>query len=529
MSGDAKERGGMRQIQLRVAQATRDHIRAILLLTLTCLGLGLRLYRLDQEIILYDEAFTWRLTRCILSDLIRRASTDVHPPLHYIAEKYWIAVFGDSLYAMRSLSALFGTLSIPLAYFAFGSTAGYFRMGNLTRSEQAGALIAAAFMAINISDVTAGRTARMYGLGIVLALASSAVLFQALSAGRWQNLLWFIYGVSVALFLYTHNFALYSVAAQVIVVTAFAAVGSATRDTRRNMYAMYLALTGAFIVYLPWIGVLVQQTRDVTSGYWIPPLSDTTLTLVIYDWIAGMPTLGSAYFAQHASEFSIACVGTVGVLIIYLLLQTRSRLALYYFLQAAVPWLLCIVTSALLQRSLLLARCFLFAHAFAGGTLGAIFAKGSRWPRFLIVALLAACALTTVSHIALYRNSEATNAISTLQFILSANGDPPLTIVVETPYELLRWDYYIHSISTAPARLLCDPSRRRIITHLSALNESEILQDLRAIDLPSRVWKVGADPAFASTGLPGFTRIELRAFVEPQSGQPIYVALYGRQ
>jgi hypothetical protein len=54
-----------------------------LLLLLTLLGLGLRLYRLDAQSLWYDEGFSVYLARMGLGEITARTAADNQPPLYY--------------------------------------------------------------------------------------------------------------------------------------------------------------------------------------------------------------------------------------------------------------------------------------------------------------------------------------------------------------------------------------------------------------------------------------------------------------
>lgn len=78
-----------------------------------------------------DDGVSLELTRVdtpTLIDGLRRMELDVHPPLHFLALKYWIAIMGDSLLALR-LSNIFadmlmGALLIRLAGTLFNRRVG---------------------------------------------------------------------------------------------------------------------------------------------------------------------------------------------------------------------------------------------------------------------------------------------------------------------------------------------------------------------------------------------------------------------
>lgn len=90
-----------------------------LVLTLTVLGGVLRFATLNVSSIELDESATIILVHRgfgeMLSHLARSEST---PPLYYILVWAWTKVFGTSVVGFRSLSALIGTITIPVMYVA---------------------------------------------------------------------------------------------------------------------------------------------------------------------------------------------------------------------------------------------------------------------------------------------------------------------------------------------------------------------------------------------------------------------------
>ena len=93
------------------------HLTALVALIL--LGAGLRFATLDLQSYWYDEAVTVGLVRMdlpgMLSAIYRHEST---PPLYYVLAWGWCKLFGSGEVGLRSLSALFGTASIPVFYAA---------------------------------------------------------------------------------------------------------------------------------------------------------------------------------------------------------------------------------------------------------------------------------------------------------------------------------------------------------------------------------------------------------------------------
>ena len=85
-----------------------------LLVLVTLLALGLRLYRLDAQSLWYDEGFSVYLGRMDLAQITERTAADIQPPLYYYLLHGWIGFLGDGEMALRGLSLLFGVLTVPL-------------------------------------------------------------------------------------------------------------------------------------------------------------------------------------------------------------------------------------------------------------------------------------------------------------------------------------------------------------------------------------------------------------------------------
>jgi outer membrane biosynthesis protein TonB len=88
---------------------------------------------------------------------------DQHPPLYYALLHGWMRLVGDSEFAVRTLSALFGTLTVPVIY----------RLARRIAGKTAG-LLAALILAVSPFHVRFAQEARMYTL---LALEAALALY----------------------------------------------------------------------------------------------------------------------------------------------------------------------------------------------------------------------------------------------------------------------------------------------------------------------------------------------------------------
>ena len=138
-----------------------------LLLFVIAFGFALRVHRIDEKGLWLDEAFSVWMAQNTLPELMGwLVRIDQHPPLYYVLLHFWLW-FGDSAAHVRMLSALFGTLAIPVIFLVgrrlFGNGVG---------------LIAAFILAISPFHVRFAQEARMYTLlSLNASLATLALVY----------------------------------------------------------------------------------------------------------------------------------------------------------------------------------------------------------------------------------------------------------------------------------------------------------------------------------------------------------------
>src|SRR5436189_4264800 len=88
-----------------------------LLAGITLAGALLRFTTLDVQSYWLDEVATVNILHHGFGDMLSAVSSgESTPPLYYIVAWVWAKVFGTGEFDLRSLSALLGTATIPLAY-----------------------------------------------------------------------------------------------------------------------------------------------------------------------------------------------------------------------------------------------------------------------------------------------------------------------------------------------------------------------------------------------------------------------------
>lgn len=167
------------------------------LAAITALGLCLRLYGRDTLPYWWDELLAVWMSQADLPVILRSLFTpaapasDFTPPLFYLLLHGWRALFGDAEGALRLMTALLSTLSIPLAAL----------LGRRLFSQRVG-LTAALLLCISPPAIFYAQQIRCYALLGTLALAAALCALRAQETGRARDAV--LLAATGTLFLYTH-------------------------------------------------------------------------------------------------------------------------------------------------------------------------------------------------------------------------------------------------------------------------------------------------------------------------------------
>jgi mannosyltransferase len=204
-----------------------------------------------------DEGLSWGISSHHFFSIPTVLRQDGSPPLYYLMLHVWMKFFGTSEQATHVLSLIPALATIPVGYWAgrslFGVRAGWF---------------AAVLFAFNTYLTTYAQETRMYSWMVLFSLLGSAFFIHAFVFRRRRYLIGF--GLSVAAMLYTHNWALFFVAAS---LTALAVLlYQAQGDERRALLKDgLLSFGGALILFLPWLPNFIFQARHTGAPWSTPP------------------------------------------------------------------------------------------------------------------------------------------------------------------------------------------------------------------------------------------------------------------
>lgn len=230
-------------------------------LFLTAYGFYLRFYGLADQSLWFDELFSTihSSNASSLSELVNGIKGDVHPPGYQVLLYYWIRIFGDSDFAVRSLSAIFNILSISAV-----SALYYYKIKKdklISLSLAAG--LAACSILLWYSQETRSYCimASLGALGILLTiiydkeekknLSPIAIsLFLILLLGAWTHYLGLLWSGS-------------------IIITSL--VYNVFQKDRRKIIFWLLAGSFILISYIPWILYSIAESTKLKPMGHIPP------------------------------------------------------------------------------------------------------------------------------------------------------------------------------------------------------------------------------------------------------------------
>lgn len=214
---------------------------------LTALAAAIRFPTLGLQSYRHDEAVTaGRVLVASLPDTMHRVWTsESTPPLYYVLAWLWSHLFGVHEFGLRSLSALFGTATVPVSYLA-----GRELIGRRT------GLAVAAIVAVNPLLVWYSQDARAYALLVLFCTAALVFFLRARRSGSSRDLTW--WAAFSALALATHYFAFFPLAIEAVWLLV----------TARRRRRVLLALAGVAAAGVALAPIALHQAQS-SNNDWI--------------------------------------------------------------------------------------------------------------------------------------------------------------------------------------------------------------------------------------------------------------------
>lgn len=391
-----------------------------LVAAITVIGLALRLPSLGDSLF-GDELSAFYIVAGHglgqMMHLLNGHSTELNPPLFFILAWGSQKIFGLSVVALKLVSLLTGTATIPLVYLLGRRTAG------VTTGLVAAALTAGCPFLIYYST-----EARPYALMVFLILVATLALLRALSSDGWGW--WALYALAACTAAYTHF-------TSVFVLVALFAWAIVTQHAARRR--LVLATGAAVILYLPELPVLhrISQSPGTALYAILDPLTAAHFRIDLGHWAIGHPYLplgevpGTAAVVLIGLGIAVGLVGTAmklaaqrprwsaaGVLVVALAVAAPAGAALYTLLRQSVWGARNVISSWPA-----LAVCAAALVAF----------PGAMWRRAAAVLLVSGFALGGISMLsASHHRPDYADAVAYVNS-LDPRGGPIVELVAPTP------------------------------------------------------------------------------------------------
>jgi len=358
-------------------QTRRSKLTLLLLVILLLASFGLRVYRLGDKSVWWDEGLAAWAARQSLADIARWTAADVHPPLYFWMLHFWRRASGDSEFGLRLLSAAIGVLTAAATY----------RLGQKAGGPKVG-LLAALLIGISRFDIWWSQEMRMYALAALLAALSLWAAIRFWDQSRLTD------GALYALFTAAGLYTLY-LFASVLVVANLVWLWVFWRAKRRTREAVRWGAgqVAALLLFAPWLAYALGRIPTWSSAspvtlsvflriYWTVLTTGIPVSVERYAWLT-VPLLVvflaglAALFWRGWRDWRVSRDGALfllGVLlpagVVYVVSLPRETF--FYSPQLAPRYLL------------IFAPAFYILLAWGLSLLG----EGRRWPLGMILAAI---------------------------------------------------------------------------------------------------------------------------------------------
>ncbi len=228
---------GLPVLSLNNLSLMDQRFKLILMIFLTLVAYGLRIYHLDFQSLWRDEVDSIRFGLRDLPALLANFKTPgENGPLYYLALHFWVNMTGTSAFAARFFSLLFGVILVPMLY-----VLGCRLLGT------AGGVIAAILTALSPFYIWYAQEARMYSLLALTTTLSVNLYLRAVQENRLA--LWAGWFLTTTLSLYVHFVAVLLISVQLALLPW---VWRRHRPVFRRCLAMMTLLILPYIPLAVW-------------------------------------------------------------------------------------------------------------------------------------------------------------------------------------------------------------------------------------------------------------------------------------
>ena len=246
-----------------------------------------------------DEAFSIRLAKQSITEMLVSTAGDVHPPLYYILLIFANRLFGDHGWVYHFVSIIpFVVLVI------FTLTVIWKRFGG------AASVIFLTFIGISNAAVVYNVEARMYSLASMSVLFSFYGLYMILNEEKGGELLFVIASLGAS---YTHYYAMMSVAIFYLVLLFWSIIG---RFEKKKLLICYVCTV---LGYIPWLIQMITTFKRTSEGFWM-------------GGFPGIKDCAESYFYSSKEWYAFGLLAITTFLIIYRLVCDKTDITAMWLL-----------------------------------------------------------------------------------------------------------------------------------------------------------------------------------------------------
>ena len=266
---------------------------AVILLAIILAGLSIRIYDLGKESLWKDEAAVLYTAEKGSIAEVAESAIEMHrghPPLNFVLLHFWVKLFGNSEFAARLPSAIFGTLSILLVFLVAKEL-----------FDKKTALLSSLLLSTSMIQLVYSQELKQYAMFAFFTLLSVYFFIRLLKKESAVN--YSLYIVSAILLLYSHYFSLFVVLFENIAFLFFRGIDF---KSLKKWVITQLAILATYIPLIPAIiGAIIISHPSIQTG------------LVF----RGFPKWLAA-----PGVFYLIAPFAVGLVIVYFLIKNREKI-----------------------------------------------------------------------------------------------------------------------------------------------------------------------------------------------------------
>lgn len=240
------------------------------------LAFGLRVHKLAEKAVWFDEGWNAWMSRFSFGDIVRMVSTDTAPPLHFFVLRMWRQLVGETAFSLRFVSVLAGLLAVAVTI-QLGRTIGGRWVG----------LAAGLLLALSRFHVSWSQEIRMYTLSALFAVLAMWFAVRVWDRGRPTDSVGYV--LATTLGLYNHYLAVFVLVAVNVAwlaeIPSFQKMESLKRPLR--WVGLQVVAVGLFAPWL-WYAIGRMRTWSAESPLSITQFIEITWTTLTIGIPAGI-------------------------------------------------------------------------------------------------------------------------------------------------------------------------------------------------------------------------------------------------